>query len=138
MELTMLDYYKFKEIYDLFVQGQYEKAHQLLTELQTKYIELYDENIKLRLQLHDLEDTIFFAKTITFDGYSYWFSNNKGKQGPFCKYCYEQQNILSHIDTTTHYCESCGSHDNHTDSKTSTLSSAKHAPGPCKIILFQR
>ena len=104
----MINYYKFKQVYEYAINGQHEEALKLLIELQQEFIEIHDENNKLRLQLHDAQDALFFSKNLYFDGNYYWFNHIDGKQGPFCKHCYELRGILSYIDNHKKLCSTCG------------------------------
>lgn len=105
----MDNYYKFKKVYELFLNGQYTEAHELLIELQSEYIKIHNENNILRLQLHDTQDALFFSENLYFDGEYYWFNHINGKQGPFCRHCYEMKGILSYIiNKNSKTCSTCG------------------------------
>lgn len=104
----MINYYKFKQVYEYAINGQHKEALKLLIELQQEFIKIHDENNKLRLQLHDVQDALFFSKNLYFDGNYYWFNHIDGKQGPLCKHCYELRGILSYIDNHKKLCSTCG------------------------------
>ncbi|AGC49496.1 hypothetical protein K9U34_02435 [Lawsonia intracellularis] len=104
----MINYYKFKQVYEYAINGKHEEALKLLIELQQEFIEIHDENNKLRLHLQDVQDTLFFSKNLHFDRNSYWFHHTDGKKGPFCKHCYELRGILSYIDNHKELCSTCG------------------------------
>lgn len=95
----MLDYYHFKEINDLFLKGQHEEARHLLIDMQARYIALCDENAMLKLQVREMEDVLFLAKNLVFDGFCYWLVTGNIKQGPFCQHCYNREGALIRLDT---------------------------------------
>jgi len=90
----MLDYYLFKQVHDLFADGKAEKAKQILSDLQEKYIEVTDENALLRTQVQEFEDILYLAKNMEFDGFSYWLKTGSIKQGPFCRNCFDKEGLL--------------------------------------------
>ncbi len=109
----MLDYYQFKEIHKLYCSGLIEEARCKLAEMQNRYIAACDENIMLRKQLQDLEDTLFFAKNLFFDGLFYWLMTGTLKQGPFCQACYDREGALLRVETSEEkkwFCSACGKH----------------------------
>ncbi|WCB47620.1 hypothetical protein [Nitratidesulfovibrio vulgaris] len=108
----MLDYYKFKEINDLFLKGRIDEARHLLTEMQTRYVALSDENIMLRSQVQEFEDILYLSRNLVFDGYCYWLLTGEIKQGPFCESCYKRDGVLVRLDSRSKswQCPSCGTH----------------------------
>jgi hypothetical protein len=90
----MLDYYLFKQVYELFLKGKAEEAKTILTDLQEKYIEVSDENELLRTQIQEFEDILFLAKNLEYDGMSYWLKTAAIKQGPFCQRCFDKDGLL--------------------------------------------
>lgn len=95
----MLDYYHFKEINDLFLKGRHEEARHLLTEMQARYIAVCDENNLLKMQISEMEDILYLAKNLTFDGTCYWLNTGTIRQGPFCQRCYNRDGALLRLDT---------------------------------------
>lgn len=108
----MLDYYLFKQVYDLFVENRFEEAKTLLGELQVRYIEMSDENEQLKTQVQEFEDILYLAKNVEFDGLSYWLKTGTVKQGPFCQSCFDTTGQLNRLEESAggHSCSSCGSH----------------------------
>lgn len=106
----MLDYYRFKEVHDLFTKGKYDEAKKVLAELQEKYIEVHDENEMLRTQLQEFEDVLYLAKNLEYDGHSYWLKTGTIKQGPFCQSCFDRDGLLIRLGETADRwrCLSCG------------------------------
>ena len=90
----MLDYYRYKDVLELFVNGQTEEAKYLLMELQARHIALTDENSTLKNQVQEYEDVLFIAKNLLFDGSCYWLMTSGIKQGPFCRDCYAHNGQL--------------------------------------------
>ena len=90
----MLDYYRYKDVLELFVNGQTEEAKYLLMELQARHIALTDENSNLKTQVQEYEDILFISKNLLFDGSCYWLMTSGVKQGPFCRDCYSQDGQL--------------------------------------------
>ena len=106
----MLDYYLFKEINDLFLKGKHEEARRQLMDLQARYIALSDENTMLKLQVQEMEDILYLAKNLIFDGFCYWLITGNIKQGPFCQHCYNREGALIRLDTQQDewVCPICG------------------------------
>ncbi|MFW5735677.1 MAG: hypothetical protein ACOCWR_11510 [Oceanidesulfovibrio sp.] len=106
----MLDYYRFKEVHDLFTKGKYDEAKRVLAELQEKYIEVHDENELLRTQLQEFEDVLYLAKNLEYDGHSYWLKTGTIKQGPFCQCCFDRDGLLIRLGESGDKwrCLSCG------------------------------
>ncbi len=106
----MLDYYLFKQVYDLFVENRFDEAKTLLSELQARYIELADENEDLKTQVQEFEDLLYLAKNVEFDGMSYWLRTGTVKQGPFCQACFDKDGQLHRLQEHPggHSCTTCG------------------------------
>ena len=107
----MLDYYRYKDVLELFVNGQTEEAKYLLMELQARHIALTDENSNLKTQVQEYEDILFISKNLLFDGSSYWLMTSGVKQGPFCRNCYSQDGQLIRLVETSDAwrCPNCNS-----------------------------
>ena len=90
----MLDYYRYKDVLELFCNGQAEEAKYLLMELQARHVALTDENMNLKTQVQEYEDILFISKNLIFDGSCYWLMTSGVKQGPFCRHCYAQDGQL--------------------------------------------
>lgn len=106
----MLDYYRFKEVHDLFTKGKFDEAKKVLGMLQEKYIEVHDENEMLRTQLQEFEDILYLAKNLEYDGHSYWLKTGTIKQGPFCQSCFDRDGLLIRLGESGDQwkCLSCG------------------------------
>ncbi len=107
----MLEYYRFKEIHDLFLKGKVDEARQHMAELQARYIALCDENSMLRTQIQGYEDILYLSRNLIFDGAFYWLVTGSIKQGPFCPVCYNRDGLLLRLadDGVSRQCLSCGS-----------------------------
>ncbi len=105
----MLDYYRFKEVYDLFVRNKCDEARDALSDLQQKYIELCDENELLKTQVQEFEEVLYLAKNLEYDGHSYWLKTGGVKQGPFCQNCFDRDGLLIRLNSAeaTWKCNSC-------------------------------
>ena len=111
MGFSMLDYYRYKDVLELFVNGQTEEAKYLLMELQARHIALTDENSNLKTQVQEYEDILFISKNLLFDGSCYWLMTSGVKQGPFCRNCYAQDGQLIRLVEMTDAwrCPNCNS-----------------------------
>ena len=94
----MLEYYRYKEVSDLFAQNRGEEARRLLADLQARYIAMCDENATLRLRIQEFENVLYMANNLVFDGVSYWLLTGSIKQGPFCRMCYEREGALFRLE----------------------------------------
>lgn len=105
----MLEYYRFKEISDLFATGRPEEAKLRLMELQARYVHLCDENTVLRTQMQGYEDILYLSRNLIFDGTYYWLITGSIKQGPFCPTCYNRDGVLLRLadDGVTRRCAVC-------------------------------
>lgn len=108
----MLEFFRFKEIHDLYLRGQVEEARHQLSELQARYVNLCDENAMLRTQIQGYEDILHLSRSLIFDGLFYWLITGSIKQGPFCPVCYNRDGLLLRLtdDGTSRHCLTCGSH----------------------------
>ena len=107
----MLEYFRFKEIHDLYVGGQLEEARHQLSELQARYVNLCDENTVLRTQIQGYEDILYLSRSLVFDGIFFWLITGSIKQGPFCPVCYNRDGLLLRLsdDGSSRHCLTCGS-----------------------------
>lgn len=107
----MLEYFRFKEIHDLYAKGRAEDARQQLSELQARYVNLCDENAMLRTQIQGYEDILYLSRSLIFDGIFYWLITGSIKQGPFCPVCYNRDGLLLRLtdDGSSRRCLTCGS-----------------------------
>ena len=105
----MLDYYRFKTVSDLFMQGKTEEARLELAELQRRYVALCDENTTFKMQVQEYEDVLYLARNLVLDGQFYWLITGNIRQGPFCPYCYNRDGLLMRLsgDPGTRYCTAC-------------------------------
>ncbi|MDR2695762.1 MAG: hypothetical protein LBC79_05220 [Deltaproteobacteria bacterium] len=106
----MLDYWKFKEISELFARGHFEEARRILMELQARYIALYDEVSVLKKQVQEFEDILFLAQNLVTEGGQYWLRTGSIRHGPFCKPCYDYTGKLIRLESRTSVwrCPYCG------------------------------
>ena len=105
----MLDYYRFKAVSDLFMQGKTEEARLELAELQRRYVALCDENTTFKMQVQEYEDVLYLARNLILDGQFYWLITGNIKQGPFCHHCYNRDGLLMRLsgDPGERYCTAC-------------------------------
>lgn len=135
----MLDYYQFKEVYTLFNEGHPEDARKLLAEMQSRYIEVCDENAMLKTQVEEMEDILYLAKNLVFDGSCYWLITGSIRQGPFCPSCYDREGSLIRLDTESGEwrCPVCNTvHESVLSQLTAPRRFARHAPTMGKVISF--
>lgn len=105
----MLDYYRFKTVSELFMQGKVEEARLELAELQRRYVSLCDENTTLKLQMQEFEDVLYLARNLVQEGDFYWLITGAIKQGPFCPNCYNRDGLLMRLsgDPGDRFCSAC-------------------------------
>lgn len=105
----MLDYYRFKTVSDLFMQGKTEEARLELAELQRRYVALSDENTTFKMQVQEYEDILYLARNLILDGKYYWLITGSIKQGPFCPKCYDRDGLLMRLsgDPDERFCATC-------------------------------
>lgn len=105
----MLEYYRFKQINDLFSKGQFENARRELAELQRRYVAICDENTTYRIQIQEYEDALYLARNLFNDGEFYWLITGSIKQGPFCPECYNRDGLLMRLagEWEERCCPSC-------------------------------
>mgnify|MGYP006919445300 CR=1 FL=1 len=137
-ENPMLEYYHFKEINTLFLEGRHEEAQHLLAEMQARYIAVCDENSLLKTQVRELEDVFFLAKNLIFDGACYWLVTGSIRQGPFCPSCYNREGALIRLDTQNGEwrCPVCDSVHESLLSQFAQGSTVRRAPRQAKVIPF--
>lgn len=105
----MLEYYRFKAINKLFMQGQIEAGCLQLRALQKRYLDLAEENAVLKANMRELEDILFLARNMVFDGVFYWLITGGIRQGPFCPLCYKDKGRISRVlEGATPRCPACG------------------------------
>ena len=106
----MLDYWSFKEIHELFIQGRFEEARRILMELQARYIALHDEVRVLKKQVQEFEDILFLSQNLITEGEQYWLRTGSVRHGPFCKPCYEYTGKLIRLEShkSVWRCPYCG------------------------------
>ena len=107
----MLDYWKFKEIGELFLHGRFKEARRILMELQARYIALHDEVSALKKQVQEFEDILFLSRNLITEGDQYWLRTGSIKHGPFCKSCYDYNGKLIRLEShkSVWRCPYCGS-----------------------------
>ena len=93
----MLNYYRFKTVSDLFMQGKPEEARLELAELQRRYVDICSENTSLKTQRQEYEDILYLSRNLILDGKYYWLITGSIKQGPFCPHCYDQDGLLMRL-----------------------------------------
>ena len=106
----MLNYWTFKKINELFIQGRFEEARHILMELQARYIALCDEVSVLKKQVQEFEDILFLSQNLMAEGEQYWLRTGSTKHGPFCKPCYDHTGKLIRLEghKSVWRCSYCG------------------------------
>ena len=106
----MLEYLKFKQLRELFIQGHFEAARRLLMALQARYIALHDEISVLKQQVREFEESMLLSQNLVMDGEQYWLCAGGVRHGPFCKPCYEYAGKLIRLEGRTRAwrCPYCG------------------------------
>ena len=134
----MLDYWNFKEIKALFVQGHFEEARRMLMELQARYIALYDEVGVLKKQIQEFEDILFLSHNLHLEGGQYWLRTGSVRHGPFCKPCYDYTGKLIRLEShkSVWRCPYCGLLHSREPAVERTLAVNSPLARPGKIIPF--
>ena len=133
-ERIMLEYYRFRDIYELFLKGKAEEAKQNLQELQARYLALCDENISLRSQVQGYEDILYLSRNLVFDGSFYWLMTGSIKQGPFCPSCYNREGFLLRLtdDGKARQCLTCGAQFDRSGAQALRVAMGSSFPGVTK------
>ncbi len=99
----------FRRVLELFRENNDVEATKLLKIIQEDYLELYNENKELRLQLKEVADILDLAECMEFDGQKYWIDEDSEKTGPYCQVCYDRDGVLIRLqERTKHWeCYSC-------------------------------
>lgn len=107
---VMLEFYRFREVHELFSKGLLDDARIALTELQQRYVTLCDENNLLKQQIKEFEDVLYLSRNLVFDGAVYWLITGEIKQGPFCQDCYNREGLLMRLNDglSCWHCTQCG------------------------------
>jgi hypothetical protein len=135
----MLNYYRFKEVLELFSQNREEEARRILMDLQARHITLCDENAALRARIREFESVLYLAKNMIFDGVCYWLLTGSVRQGPFCRSCYERNGAMFRLvqleppNDGEWTCPSCGTFHERSGKPPKA---GRRAPGLAKIIPF--
>ena len=105
----LIEFYRFREVDELFSSGLVDEAKQLLSELQNEYIMLCDENNLLKHQVKEFEHVLDLSKNFVCDGALCWLISEEIKQGPFCKDCFIEDSLLVRLLETDKawQCPSC-------------------------------
>jgi hypothetical protein len=105
----MLDYYRFKKVNDLFMQGKVEEARLELAGLQRRYVALCSENTSFKMQMQEYEDILYLARNLVLEDGFYWLITGNIKQGPFCPKCYDNEGMLMRLagDPGDRFCTAC-------------------------------
>jgi hypothetical protein len=105
----MLEYYRFKTVSDLFMQGKVEEARLELAGLQRRYVALCSENTTFKMQVQEYEDILYLARNLVFEGDFYWLTTGSIRQGPFCPNCYDREGLLMRLagDPGERFCTAC-------------------------------
>ena len=135
----MLDYRKFKQISELFMQGHFEAARRMLMALQARYIALYDEVSVLKKQVQEFEDILFLSQNLVTEGEQYWLRAGGLQHGPFCRPCYEHTGKLIRIEGHKRVwrCPYCGLLSSREAESRTALAVNGSLPRPGKIIPFR-
>jgi hypothetical protein len=105
----MLEYYRFKTVSDLFLQGKVEEARLELARLQRRYVALCSENTTFKMQVQEYEDILYLARNLVLEGGFYWLTTGSIRQGPFCPNCYVNEGLLMRLagDPGERFCTAC-------------------------------
>ena len=84
----------FKDLFKLAGAANNLDLYKNLSELQTRVMELEEENNRLRTDKKDLEEKLRLAERMTFKEPFYY---QDGDETPFCPSCWECKNSAAHV-----------------------------------------
>lgn len=100
----------FKNVADKAASGNFEEAKEMLAELQTEFVNMYEENQLLKKQLDEVASVLDLSECMEFDGQKYWLVDELDKKGPYCQLCYDKDGVLIrlHEHRNGYKCKACG------------------------------
>ncbi len=116
MEITDIG----KQVLRAIQESDSVAASQLVLELQSKALELKDQNYDLRKRVDELEQRISLVNEMTFDGKVYWRGEGDDREGPYCQRCLDgegrairlqlRDETVSGYESRWYECHSCQTH----------------------------
>ena len=116
MEITDIG----KKIIQAIKESESIEASQLVLEMQSKALQLQDENYSLRRRVDELERRVSLVDEMTFDGKVYWRGEGDDRDGPYCQRCLDgegrairlqlRDETVSGYESRWYECHSCQIH----------------------------
>lgn len=110
----------FKDILKVAESVNNLELYKKLSELQTRVMEVEEENRRLKEQVRQLNEQRSIGENLQHDGERYWLDRDGKRDGPFCPTCWDVDAMLVRMRTwesesrNIHYiCDFCNSHRSH-------------------------
>jgi len=102
----------FSAITDLYKKGMTLEGEQKLIALKEAFLELKAENLELKLELHEIQESQSEKASMDYEAPFYYSTKDNIKDGPFCQKCYDADNkkIRLSLDPSvfgSHQCRVC-------------------------------
>ncbi len=107
----------FKDVFKVADTLNNLDLYKKLTELQTRTMEVEEENRALKDQIAQLTKELATNESLKHDGERYWREKDGQRDGPFCAVCWDIDKKLvrmrryrSHSGGLDYVCDYCGRH----------------------------
>ena len=107
----------FKEVFKVAETVNNIDLYKKLAELQTRAMEVEEENRALKDQVSQLTDQLATKQSLKHDGERYWIEKDGSRDGPFCSVCWDIDKKLVRMRNwqlpegeIVYVCDYCGSH----------------------------
>jgi|SRR6267154_711510 len=107
----------FKDVFKVADTLNNLELYKKLTELQTRTMEVEEENRALKDQIAQLTAELATKASLKHDGEQYWTEKDGRRDGPFCAVCWDVDKKLvrmrhyrSHSGALDYVCDYCGRH----------------------------
>jgi len=99
-------------IADLYKKGSNIEAEHKLMEIREAFLELKEENLELRTQLHAFREAQSVEQKLTFDEPFYYLIEGENAEGPYCQRCHDADGKLIRLIAkprwdASHHCREC-------------------------------
>ena len=96
--MGILPSFSASEVYDLIKKGSTLEAQERIMDLRAAALDLQEENLSLREQVHKLETQMQLREEFQWDGAVYWRKGQREKgDAPFCPRCKDGDSKLARL-----------------------------------------
>jgi hypothetical protein len=81
----------YKDVYDLLKKAGNVEAQEQIMQLREEHLQTREELLKLRDENRLLKERMEAAASLTFEVPYYWRETPKGRDGPFCQVCQDNE-----------------------------------------------